>query len=89
MKPIILASTPILDRNTASKFNPMIGIHAKETLDHCARAVNDLGYVVSGADEMGLDFDKSNLFRLFETVTIAMRYELSSLQQADQEQKEA
>lgn len=69
----------LLDRNTASRFNPFIGIHAGETMERCECAVSDLGYIISGAGQIGLDADISNIFRLFEAITIALRFEVESL----------
>ena len=75
------ASAPALDRNTAQNLNPMIGIHAEETLDWCTRAVSDLGYMVSCANAAGLEFDSGNLFRLFEVITRAMRFEIETMKE--------
>lgn len=69
-----------IDRNTAQYLNPFIGIHSMETIDNCNRAVSDLGYMVSSIAETGCDFDKSNLFRFFEAITIALRYEIQTMQ---------
>lgn len=77
-------SAPVIDRDTASKFNPLIGINAGETMERCERAVSDIGYVISGADEIGLNVDTQNMFRLFEVACIALRYEIKSLQQGAQ-----
>lgn len=68
-----------IDRNTAQNLNPMIGIHAEETLESCTRAVSDLGYILSAADSSGCEFDSGNLFRLFEVITRAMRYEIETM----------
>lgn len=78
------ASAPMFDRNTASNLNPFIGIHAEETLESCTLAVSDLGYLLSVARSSGCGFDTSNLFRLFEAITIAMRYEIESMKQGEQ-----
>lgn len=74
-----------LDRNIASILNPFIGINTEETLNNCERVVSDLGYVVSVSERAGLQTSWPDLFRVFETVTIAMRYEAHQLSQ----QKEA
>lgn len=68
-----------IDRNTAQNLNPMIGIHAEETLESCDRAVSDLGYILSAADLSGCEFDNSNLFRLFQVITRAMRFEIETM----------
>lgn len=78
------ASETILDRNTASNYNPFIGIHAAETMERCERAISDLGYVISGAGQMRLNLDTSNMFRLFEATTIALRYEIKAAKQGAQ-----
>ena len=70
-----------LDRNTASILNPFIGIDAEETLNHCERVVSDLGYVVSVSEHAGLQTNWPDLFRVFEAITIAMRYEANHLKQ--------
>lgn len=64
-----------LDRDTASTINPFIGVNTEDTLNHCERAISDLGYVISVANETGIEVDLKNLFRIFETITFAMRYE--------------
>lgn len=64
-----------VDRNTASYLNPFIGIDAAETLHNCERVISDLGYVVSVGEKAGLQTSWPDLFRVFETITIAMRYE--------------
>jgi hypothetical protein len=69
-----------IDRFTASRLNPFIGIHAEETVEHCTHAISDLGYIVSSLDHTGVQFDMSNLFRLFEAITIALRYEITGTQ---------
>jgi hypothetical protein len=74
-----------LGRHAASILNPFIGIHAEETLDHCTHAVSDLGYIISSLGGTGCDFDKGNLFRLFETITSALRYEITAMKKAAQE----
>lgn len=74
---------PLLDRDTASYFNPLIGIDTKETMERCERAMSDLSYVISGADEMGLNMDTQNMFRLFEVASVALRYEIQSIQQGE------
>lgn len=76
--------TPLLDRSTASNFNPFIGIHAEETIHRCERAISDLGYVISGADELHMELDTRNMFRMFEAAAIALRYEIQSLKQGVQ-----
>lgn len=68
-----------LGRHAASLLNPFIGIHAEETISHCTHAVSDLGYIISSVDGTGCDFDKGNLFRLFETITSALRYEIHAM----------
>lgn len=73
------ASAPALDRNTASNLNAMIGIHAEETLASCELAIRDLGYILSVANSSGCSFDTGNLFRLFEVITRAMRYEIETM----------
>lgn len=77
------ASAPLLDRDTASDFNPLIGLNAEETMERCERAVSDIGYVISGADEMGLNVDTQNMFRLFDVACIALRYEIQTLKQGE------
>lgn len=74
-----------IDRNTAKNLNPMIGIHAEETLASCERAVSDLGYIISAADLGGCKFDSSNLFRLFEVITRAMRFEIETMKEKKHE----
>lgn len=66
-----------LGRHAASILNPFIGIHAEETIEHCTHAVSDLGYIISSLDSSGCDFDKGNLFRIFEAITSALRYEIT------------
>lgn len=75
-----------LGRHAASILNPFIGIHAEETLDHCTHAVADLGYIISSLDGSGCDFDKGNLFRLFQAITSAMYYEIASMKKTEKEQ---
>jgi len=70
-----------LDRNSASYLNPFIGINAEETLHNCERVISDLGYVVSVSEKSGLQTSWPDLFRVFETITIAMRYEANFLAQ--------
>ena len=76
-----------LGRHAASRLNGFIGIHAEETLDHCTRAVSDLGYIISSVDGTGCDFDKDNLFRFFETITFALRYEIAAMRKAAKERQ--
>lgn len=71
-----------LDRNTASYLNPFIGINTVETLNNCERVISDLGYVMTVSEKSGLQTSWPALFRVFETITVAMRYEA-------QQQKEA
>lgn len=66
-----------LDRNTASYLNPFIGINTEETLLNCERVISDLGYVVSVSEKSGLQTSWPDLFRVFETITVAMRYEVA------------
>lgn len=68
-----------IDRNTAQNLNAMIGIHAEETLESCELAMRDLGYILSVANSSGCSFDSGNLFRLFEVITRAMRYEIETM----------
>ena len=70
-----------LDRNTASTLNPFIGINTEETLHNCERVVSDLGYVVSVSEKAGLQTSWPDLFRVFEVITLAMRYEAHQLSQ--------
>lgn len=72
-----------LDRNTASYLNPFIGINTEETLNNCERVISDLGYVMTVSEKSGLQTSWPALFRVFETITVAMRYE------AHQQQKES
>ena len=76
-----------LGRHAASTLNGFIGIHAEETIDHCTRAVSDLGYIISSVDGTGCDFDKDNLFRFFETITFALRYEIAAMRKAAKERQ--
>lgn len=69
-----------LDRNTASYLNPFIGITIEETLHNCERVISDLGYVVSVSEQSGLQTSWPDLFRVFETITIAIRYEVKHLE---------
>lgn len=77
------ASAPMLGRNTASNLNPFIGIHAEETLQACTLAVSDLGYILSVANSSGCTFDTGNLFRLFEVITRALRFEIETMNQGE------
>ena len=77
-----------LDRNTASILNPFIGINAEETLLNCERVISDLGYVVSVSEKSGLQTSWPDLFRVFETITIAMRYEASAQAQLKEKNHE-
>lgn len=74
-----------LDRNTASYLNPFIGFNTEETLLNCERVISDLGYVVSVSEKAGLQTSWPDLFRIFETITVAMRYEVA----AQKQQREA
>ena len=77
------AAAPLFDRFTASKLNPFIGANQQETLESCTLAVSDLGYIVSAADTTGCSFDTSNLFRMFEVITRALRYEIEATNQGE------
>lgn len=70
-----------IERNTASYLNPFIGINAEETLNNCERVISDLGYVVSVSEKSGLQMNWPDLFRVFETIVIAMRYESNAQKQ--------
>lgn len=65
-----------LDRDTASYLNPFIGSNTAETLNNCERVISDLGYVVSVSEKAGLQTSWPDLFRVFEAITVAMRYEV-------------
>ena len=68
-----------LDRNTVSALNPFIGINTEETLDQCSGVISDIGYVLSASSQSGIEMDIANLFRVFETIYFAMKYESNAL----------
>ena len=67
-----------IDRDSASEFNPLIGFDVDETMQRVERAVSDIGYLISVADETGLNLDTKNMFRLFEVACIALRFEIEA-----------
>ena len=77
-------STLVIDRDTASKFNPLIGICLKETLQRCERISSDLGYVVSGANQVGVEMDMSEWYLMSQVVSAALHFEINVIEQGAQ-----
>lgn len=76
---------PALDRETASQLNPFIGLWPRETLERCASAIQELGYLTPAAAQGGHDLRPSNLFRFHEAITAALTYEQCLMEHADAE----
>lgn len=70
-----------LDRSIAEHINPLIGHNAQESLERCSGFTSDIGYILSAAGSTGVDMDIDQLFRVFETITFALRYEAHQLDQ--------
>lgn len=68
-----------IDRNSASKLNPLIGIDEMETLGRCQEIFTDLGYVISASSQFGMEINMKNWFRMFETASAAMQWEIEGL----------
>ena len=75
----------IIGRDAASRLNGFIGDDAVDTFRRCMSVIADLGYVLSIAEPTGLEVKRENLFRIFETITRAMGFELNRL--ADEQEK--
>lgn len=75
------AEASILDRDTASKFNPLIGMCATETIERCDCILSDIGYVMSGAQQQGMAIDVKDWYLMFEVAHSAMRYEIQTMKQ--------
>lgn len=75
----------IIDRDAASRLNAFIGMDAPDTFTRCMSVLSDLGYCLSIAEPAGLKIERENLFRIFETITIAMGFESTRL--ADEQEK--
>jgi hypothetical protein len=71
-------SASALDRETASQLNPFIGLWPRETLERCASAIRELGYLTPAAVN-----GPSNLFRFHEAIAAALEYEQGLMEQAD------
>lgn len=69
-------------RLAVGKLNPLIGITANETMSNCEGLILDLGYLSSAALETGLEIKSNNLFRVFETIAAALRYEIKGTWEA-------
>lgn len=72
-------------RLAVSKLNPLIGITANETMSNCEGLISDLGYLASSAIETGLEIRSNNLFRVFETIAAALRYEIKGTWESSHE----
>lgn len=69
-----------LDREDASKLNPLIGMCETETFERCRVIVRDLGYIMSAADSLAMPPDMSNWYQMFETVSAAMAWEIEGME---------
>lgn len=81
-------SASALDRETASKLNPFIGLWPRETLERCASATQELGYLTPAAVNGGHDIRPSNLFRFHEAIAAALEYERKLMSQAAAAERE-
>lgn len=73
-------ATPCIDRKTASKLNPLIGMSSPETFDRCRVIVRDLGYIMSAGEHLDMPPDMSNWYQMFEAVSAAMSWEIEAME---------
>ncbi len=71
-------SATLINRDTANSLNPFVGDGVADTLDRCASVIAELGYLHSSL-RMDAQFQQENLFRIFEAITVAMRFESNRL----------
>lgn len=65
-----------LDRETAANINPLIGsMGIEDTLSSVSGAVLELGYIVGDTD-----LARGNMFRFFEVVSAALKWELKNME---------
>lgn len=72
-------SATSINRDTANSLNPFVGIGLADTLDRCIGVVSELGYLLSIEAAEDVQCRQGNLFRIFEAITVAMRYEADQL----------
>ena len=88
MADLIISQTPNIssvDRETANRLNPLIGAGMiEDTLDGCARVIDDLGYLLSAIahPEKGAEPSFGDLFLVCNVVSAALKYESSLAQSA-------
>lgn len=75
----VAGSQPI-GRDAASILNPFIGVEAAETMYRVERAVRELVYAISAAQEAGLELDARNMIPLFDAACFALRFEVATIE---------
>lgn len=71
----MITTTPV-DRDTASRINPLIStLWTEETLDNAAFTVFELGYLATGQNDLATD----NLYHLFAAIAAALRWERENI----------
>jgi len=76
------ATAPVIDRDTASKLNPLIAPDGIETLERCQAMISDLGYLISGATILDQPLDMGSWYQMFMTISAGLEFELNEMRAA-------
>jgi hypothetical protein len=80
-----MCEKPTIDRETASRINPLIsGLWTEDTLDTAAAVVYELGYIVTST-ELAIE----NLYHVFGAVAAALAWERENIHSVVQARKES
>lgn len=75
-----MSQTTPIDRETASKLNPLIEIFTEDTLSQCSRMVQSIGYLLSQIDSQSEEAELyfGNLYLLCNPISAALNYEIKN-----------
>lgn len=77
-------SESTIDRETASRINPLISpLWTEDTLDRAASVVSEIGYLVAEADT-----PPKHMFAIFDAISAALEWESENVSSAKQRRAE-